>query len=255
MLTPDNKDAASISPNSIRMSENLSSIAAAMCAIQAELKPIVKTGMNTQQNYKYAKFEDFVEHVRDILSQHDLFLVTTTSEPKRLEPRQTRNGNFQYVVEVRITVRIIHKSGEWMEIDCYGEGQDTGDKAIYKAVTGGRKYALACLLGLSTTDDPENDDDEEKPKNNYRASPPRTSPPPKQQHTQNAKPATPPPQKSVPPEQGGITYNEVMNGLRNAKTVKELIEAYDFRVGLTMTEKEKADLVALKDKMKLKVKG
>ena len=47
--------------------------------------------------------------------------------------------------------------GQTEEADGYGEGVDSGDKAPYKAITGGRKYALASLLGLATSDDPERD--------------------------------------------------------------------------------------------------
>lgn len=156
----------------IRMSESVANIAVALDAIQRELKPIEKTGRNESQNYTYAKFENYVDGIKDILAQQGLMIISTVKEPKRLEPRPTKYGSLQYAVEVAIIVRLFHKSGEWIEIDCYGEGQDTGDKAIYKAITGARKYALACLLGLSTTDDPEDDDEVKESK-----SPPQKSPP------------------------------------------------------------------------------
>lgn len=142
----------------IRMSESVSNIATALHNIQGNLKPIEKKGRNETQGYAYAKFEDYVESIKEILITEGLTIITTVREPKRLEPRQTKYGSFQYVVEVAIILRLFHKTGEWIEIDCYGEGQDSGDKAIYKAITGARKYGLACLLGLATKDDPENDE-------------------------------------------------------------------------------------------------
>ena len=58
-------------------------------------------------------------------------------------------------------MRLSHaESGEWIEIDIIGEGYDRGDKAVYKAITGARKYGLACLFDLVTTDDPETDSPE-----------------------------------------------------------------------------------------------
>lgn len=144
------------------MSEKITNIAMALHDIQAELKPIEKKGRNSQQNYAYAKFEDYIDGIKEILIKQGLTIVTTVNEPKRLEPRISKHGTVQYAVEVAITARLFHKTGEWIEIDCYGEGQDPGDKAIYKAITGARKYALACLLGLATKDDPENDDEESR---------------------------------------------------------------------------------------------
>src|SRR5574340_328981 len=42
-----------------------------------------------------------------------------------------------------------------------GEGQDRGDKATYKAMTGATKYALLKLFLIPTGDDPEKDEDEQ----------------------------------------------------------------------------------------------
>lgn len=146
----------------IRMSSAIANIALALHQIQEGLRPIEKKGRNTSQNYSYAKFEDYIEGIKDTLTNAGLMLITTVKEPKRLEPRPTKYGGFQYGVEVAIVVRLFHKTGEWIEVDCYGEGQDSGDKAIYKAITGARKYGVACLFGLATKDDPEDDEDDRK---------------------------------------------------------------------------------------------
>jgi hypothetical protein len=196
--------------DSIRMSEATAKIAEALHNIQSELKPIEKKGRNNFQNYSYAKFEDYVDGIKEVLIKEGLSLITTVKEPKRLEPRKTEKGATQYGVEVAIIVRLFHKSGEWIEIDCYGEGQDSGDKAIYKAITGARKYALACLLGLATKDDPENDDDEARrdkqkgkgQQQSYQQS--RQQPQQQNRQTtnqQSTKAASPPPANKTPPTQ------------------------------------------------------
>lgn len=144
---------------SIKFSGECKNICEAINAANKILKPIHKSGNNTAQNYKYAKFEDFMEGIKDALCENGLSIITSVGNPNRLDPRSTKFGGQMYVVEVSLTMRLLHKSGEWIEIECYGEGQDSGDKAIYKAITGARKYAIACLLGLSTSDDPEKDDE------------------------------------------------------------------------------------------------
>lgn len=147
----------------IRTSKETKNIAAVMSDVQKEINPIKKEGRNTAQNYSYAKFEDYVEEIKTTLAKHDLFIITSQNPPVRLESTTTKTGSVQHRIEVSLVVRIVHNSGEWIEIDGYGEGADFGDKAVYKAITGARKYALACLLGLATKDDPENDEDNKKP--------------------------------------------------------------------------------------------
>lgn len=255
----------------IRASENVSNIAEAISRMQKELKPIKKSGVNKFQNYNYSKFEDFVEGTRDALTNNDLFIISTVSqEPTHLEPRPSGKGGTQYCVEVKVTLRIVHKSGEWMEIDCYGEGQDAGDKAIYKAITGARKYAIQCLLGLSSTDDPEEDSDEDlkelkgKPSNvryspptshgtNGQARPQNNNKPPRSSGSQP--PHDPKTGVLVPPEEGGITFSELMAKMKEAKTVKDLIETFDMRRVVLMTPEQKEEFVTLKDEMKSKVTG
>lgn len=215
--------------NNIRMSTATANIAQALHMIQSELKPIEKKGKNTQQNYAYAKFEDYIEGIKDILNAQGLTIVTTVNEPKRLEPRTTKHGSIQYAVEVAITARLFHKTGEWIEIDCYGEGQDSGDKAIYKAITGARKYALACLLGLATKDDPENDEEETRreQRSQQRSAPPQRqqSAPPRQQ-TPPAKAATPPAKSpTATPEQIDELLSVAVDEVRQAPNLVELKKA------------------------------
>jgi len=48
-------------------------------------------------------------------------------------------------------------SGETMEFTVLGQGEDSSDKATYKAMTGATKYALLKLFLIPTGDDPEDD--------------------------------------------------------------------------------------------------
>lgn len=128
-----------------------------MVEAHADLKPVGKSGQNTFDKYSYAKLEDYVSAVTPVLQKHGLFMVSSVEDVIRLEYRTTGSGKIENVAQVKVAVRIYHVSGEWIETTCFGEGQDRADKAIYKAVTGARKYAIAAALGLATTDDPEAD--------------------------------------------------------------------------------------------------
>ena len=81
--------------------------------------------------------------------------MTGSNGSQLIEGRHAKDGTPQHAYAVSIFLRLVHKSGQWIEVESIGEGQDRGDKSTYKALTGARKYGVAMLLGLITTDDPE----------------------------------------------------------------------------------------------------
>lgn len=143
----------------MRTSESITNIANALAKMQPELSIISKSGENKFDKYTYATLEDYIKGTRDIMSKHGFFMVSSVENLDQLTDRPTRNGGLEHAVQIKLTVRLIHQSGEWIEISCIGEGQDRADKAVYKAITGARKYAIASLLGLATSDDPEADEE------------------------------------------------------------------------------------------------
>ena len=52
---------------------------------------------------------------------------------------------------------ICKDSGEMIDGTYHGAGEDKGDKAIYKAITGALKYILTTSFLIPTGDDPENE--------------------------------------------------------------------------------------------------
>jgi len=142
----------------MRTSDSITNLANALAKMQPELGTISKSGENKFDKYTYATLEDYIKGTRDIMSKHGFFMVASVEKLDQLSDRSTRNGGIEHAVQISLTVRLIHQSGEWLETNCIGEGQDRADKAVYKAITGARKYAIASLLGLATSDDPEADE-------------------------------------------------------------------------------------------------
>ena len=54
------------------------------------------------------------------------------------------------------------ETGECVSGMFYGVGQDSGDKGIWKAVTGAIKYIMTSTFLIPTGDDPEKDEGKEK---------------------------------------------------------------------------------------------
>ncbi len=142
----------------MRTSDSITNIANALAKMHPELEVISRSGENKFDRYTYATLEDYIKGTRDIMSKHGFFMIGSIEKVEPLADRVTRNGGIEHAVQVSLTLRLIHQSGEWIEISCVGEGQDRADKAVYKAITGARKYAIASLLGLATADDPEADE-------------------------------------------------------------------------------------------------
>ncbi len=144
-------------------SETTDKILPAFLAARKAIKPASKGGTNQFHRYDYAKEEDWHAAVMPALLDNDLLLSFSVTEVKNLETRKTKKGDTEYVVQVTGVARLMHISGQWLQITGVGQGQDPGDKAAYKAMTGLKKYLYALLFALPTTDDPEKDTTPPKP--------------------------------------------------------------------------------------------
>ena len=143
-------------------SESIAKISVALVKAQAKFQAVAKAGTNKEQGYKFASLINFIEASEEGLRDHDLAVLTFVRKVIQLPTVVTKTNTTWYNVRVIIGLRLIHTSAEWIEISSFGDGRDTSDKAIYKAITGARKYGLASLLNLATTDDPEKDDPQDR---------------------------------------------------------------------------------------------
>lgn len=122
----------------IRSSESIANLATALAAAQAEYKVVVKNCKNDHFKNKYADLSSIIDATRDALSKQGLCFVQC---PTLTEGR------------VSALSRLMHKTGEWLEFDLsLKPGQDT-PQAFGSAITYGRRYGLAALLGVSDADD------------------------------------------------------------------------------------------------------
>jgi len=139
----------------MKTSEQVDQIIPAMHRAIEKIEAVHKTKKNTAMNYRYAGIEDILAAVEGALYLEGIVVISSVLDHENLPPIPTaRGGQLQRVI-VGILTRFFHVSGQWIEVSSRGEGTDSGDKSIYKAITGGRKYALLSGLNLITTDDPE----------------------------------------------------------------------------------------------------
>ena len=75
--------------------------------------------------------------------------------PRSRIARATARGSAQWRTDLVVRYRLLHVSGESLDLEAPGCGVDFGDKGAYKAMTGALKYALRHTLLIPTGDDAE----------------------------------------------------------------------------------------------------
>lgn len=121
-------------------------------------KRIAKNGRNTQQNYSYATEADITAAVREHMSERHLLLMPSVEKTEWETLGTTSKGTPRKLCTLTVKFTLMDgDSGESQTFTVLGQGEDTSDKATYKAMTGATKYALMKLFLIPTGDDPEND--------------------------------------------------------------------------------------------------
>lgn len=135
----------------------------------AALGWIKKSGTNNFHGYKYATEADLVSALRQELYSRGVFIfpsvTSATRTPIKVVSRD-RQGNVKEretsLTEIMMTWTFVDgETGETRECVMPGCGEDSGDKGIYKAMTGCEKYMLLKSFLVPTGDDPERDTVEE----------------------------------------------------------------------------------------------
>lgn len=128
-------------------------------AVMAAVQHVPKNGRNDFHNYSYATEADITECVRAEMAAQGLMLIPSVLHVE-WGTVATRSGVDRLCT---LTVEFTLTDGvQDRKLQVLGEGQDRGDKATYKAMTGALKYALLKLFLIPTGDDPEKDAPEDR---------------------------------------------------------------------------------------------
>lgn len=116
--------------------------------VMEKVSKVPKNGYNSFHKYNYATESDLTESIRPILLESGLAFFSSVLE-------QERDGEFTKV-KMEFTLADVD-TGEVLKSIYWGEGQDKGDKGLYKGYTGATKYFLMKTFLIPTGDDPEAD--------------------------------------------------------------------------------------------------
>jgi ERF superfamily len=134
------------------------SVYKAMSDVSKELAiiGIAKSGRNADQNYNFRGIDSFLNTLSPILVKCGLVIVPRYDVPTITEAGKTAKGNPIFYASVRGEFDFISViDGSKHTAACIGEGKDSGDKAISKAMSTAFKYMAAqsfCIPFLSMMD-------------------------------------------------------------------------------------------------------
>jgi hypothetical protein len=128
-----------------------------IAAVMEEVEYVQKTGYNNFHKYSYAKEADYIKSLRPALLKHGLVVVPTNMSANR-DP----NNHELTTVLMSFTIINIDNPEERVTIPSAGQGCDKGDKGIYKAITGAKKYFIGTAFLIETGDDAEADEETDK---------------------------------------------------------------------------------------------
>ncbi len=127
--------------------------------VMGEVERIAKNGRNDHFNYDFATEADISEAVRGHMASRHLMLVPSV-EKTEWEVLTSAKGAPKKICTLTVTYTLMDgDSGEEMKFTILGQGEDSGDKATYKAMTGATKFALMKLFLIPTGNDPEKDNE------------------------------------------------------------------------------------------------
>lgn len=132
------------------MSKTTLNVHQRIAAVMADVSTVKKEGYNDFHKYAYAKESDYVEAIRPALLKHGLIVIPNLVS-------ETKEGDLTRIV-MEFEVINVDNPGDKIKTTIPAQGADKGDKGVYKAITGAKKYFVANTFLIATNDDPEDNE-------------------------------------------------------------------------------------------------
>jgi hypothetical protein len=133
------------------------SIYAKLLEAAREMEPIAKTGRNSEEGYDYAEIGPIVTAARQALLSRGVVILPSVVKVWTVQPAHAGKG-LRPVTHVKMAYTLYDtESAEFTTCYSAGQGADSGDKGVPKAMTSALKYLLIQLLLIPIGYDPEAD--------------------------------------------------------------------------------------------------
>jgi hypothetical protein len=142
----------------MRTSEETAELFQALVALGGDLKnptadqtAKVKTKTGADYSYKYPAFDQIVTDARALLNKHNLAALQETVSQQI--DSVDGDGKPTILLQVGVTTRIIHNSGEWIETGPLFLPAGAGPQEHGSAITYARRYSLSAALLVAAEED------------------------------------------------------------------------------------------------------
>ena len=113
-------------------------------------------------SYGFLSEEKVTGELHEVYAEVGLVVVPTSMQILETREDTTRNGGIMHNVRLLVGYTLIDPDdGDEVNGQAIGEGSDTGDKAVNKAMTAAYKYFLRQSAMISSGDDPDNHESHE----------------------------------------------------------------------------------------------
>lgn len=133
----------------------ITALAEKLVKVMEAVGRIPKSGHNDSQNYDFVTDADVLDAVRKALVAQSVATLVSITGIETV-PFRTSNDKPQFLTTVKGEITLV-AGGEAYTIYGVGQGADSTDKGVYKAITGLLKYALLKTFLVPTGDDLERD--------------------------------------------------------------------------------------------------
>lgn len=140
-----------------RRSENVDQIAPAFLKAQAAMKPVAKSATNPHFQSAYATLEDVMGSCKQPLAAQGIAIL--------------QSGDEADDAGITIVTTLLHTSGQWIEGRVRLPLEKGTAQAAGSAVSYGRRYCLAALVGLVSEEDDDGNAASAGPKKQAAARP------------------------------------------------------------------------------------
>lgn len=144
------------------MTTDKSNVYSAVLEVMKAVGYVQKTGeMKSGMRYTYPTEGDLIRGLRPALIENNLLIFPAHYDFVESDTYPSTKDTLMRRVSIKATFVIYHApSNTSIEVQAFGEGTDSGDKALFKAMTGALKYALRQPFIIETGDDPDNESSE-----------------------------------------------------------------------------------------------
>lgn len=136
-----------------------------MAAVMEDCGAVAKNDKNEQQKYKYRGIDAVMNALNPALRKNHVFVVPEVIDQSR-EERQGRNGGVLIYSITKVKYTFYAEDGSSVSAVVIGEGMDSGDKSMNKAMSAAFKYACFQAFCIPTEEmrDSEEDSHEVMPR-------------------------------------------------------------------------------------------